>query len=519
MPSGDVEIESVDVVRLMLQFCSENGLNGTFKALQAESGVSLNTVPSVEGFTHDIKAGNWDRVLEALKHMSLPCARLFDLYEQIVIEMMELREVEVARRLLRDTEVMQKMSNEAVERYTRIQQLTKKQFFDVRDAYPEGGTKEKRRAVIAAGLCGEVTAVPASRLLTLLSHAVKWQKHQGVLPQVEKFDIFRGAAQKAADDHETFPTTLANTIKFGKDSTPECAAFSPSGEYFVTGSMDGFIEIWDVETGKVRKDLDFQRNEDFMSHDAAVLSMRFSADNEMLVTACQAGTVIVWKVSTGQLMRRFANAHSKGVTSVRFNKENGQVLTSSYDATARVHGIKSGKVAIKEYRGHTSYVNDACYSADEMRVLTASSDGSCRIWDAKSMETLIEVCPPHATLADAPPCYQVVPVPQSDLFLLCTHTPFVSLITLAGKVTAQLRSGKRENGEFVACTVSPKGQWVYCVGEDKLLYCFSRDSGTLEHTMQVSEKDVVGLAHHPYRNCVVSWGQDHTVKLWAVTKD
>jgi len=50
-----VEVQSEDVVKLMMQFCRENGLNSSLKALQAETNVQMNGVENVEALCTDIR--------------------------------------------------------------------------------------------------------------------------------------------------------------------------------------------------------------------------------------------------------------------------------------------------------------------------------------------------------------------------------------------------------------------------------------------------------------------------------
>ena len=52
-----------------------------------------------------------------------------------------------------------------------------------------------------------------------------------------------------------------------------------------------WAQVWDFLTGRLKKDLQFQADEQFMMHDTAVLALAFSRDSELLASGSQDGKI------------------------------------------------------------------------------------------------------------------------------------------------------------------------------------------------------------------------------------
>jgi WD40 repeat-containing protein SMU1 len=563
MSAPALQVESADVIRLIQQFLLDHQLHASLAALQTESQVTLNTVDSIDKFTADITAGKWESVLTATQRLTLPGDLAGELYSQIALELAEAKEFEAARGILR-SEPMAHRKRDAPERYLHVEHAIARAAasgaLDTHVAYGPSG-KDAKRKELAAALAECVQVVPPARLLSLLTQSLKYQQLQGLLPKGQRYDLLRGSApvESVQSAIESYPTKNSRVVKFATKSYPEVARFAPDGLVLASGSCDGYIELWDAQTGKLQLEYAYQAEDQLMSHDSAVLCLAFSLSMELLASASAKGDVKVWRLETGSCVRKFATAHSEGVTQIDFMRDGSSVLTSSFDGLLRLHGLKSGRT-LKEFRGHSSFVTGFAV-ADEIaatattpaageRLLSTSADGTIRVWDLKTADCLRVIRFSTGSGGPAPSLLGIqslhlggverfVIVERSGLLRIIdadgavlqtfqsTSTSSAAAPSLAELKAAAPTAGRKKatSGEqptqasdFVCATVSPKGKYLYAVTEECVLHCFEIGSiggGKLVHAIKLHKADTLGVTHHPHKSILASYSLDGSIKLWT----
>ena len=227
----------------------------------------------------------------------------------------------------------------------------------------EGGIAAERPAV---------STIPGYRVLVDEAHF----NIPGFEPLVEL--LSRAGYQVARNEQPFMPEGLkdADILLIGAPIPHDLSnsvAFSPDGRVLAYGGENRTIQLWNLETGKLEKEL---RDTDWVGR------VSFSPDGRTLASASADQSVKLWDTRTGRV-RAVLVGHAGPVRSVSFSPNGELVASSGDDQTVRLWEAGSGRL-LKTLGAHTSTVHDVAFSPDGVILATSGDDRMTRLWDVES---------------------------------------------------------------------------------------------------------------------------------------
>ncbi|MDZ7992280.1 MAG: eIF2A-related protein [Nostoc sp. EfeVER01] len=117
-------------------------------------------------------------------------------------------------------------------------------------------------------------------------------------------------------------------------------------------------------------------------HQDAVTSVAFSPDGQYIVSGSRDNKVRLWN-KQGKLIGEPFKGHENDVTSVAFSRDGQYIVSGSRDRTVRLWDNKGNPIG-EPFKGHENDVTSVAFSPDGQYIVSSSSDTTVRLWDIRN---------------------------------------------------------------------------------------------------------------------------------------
>lgn len=176
-----------------------------------------------------------------------------------------------------------------------------------------------------------------------------------------------------------FPEWRTNLLAFQSNALAWDAVVAThrDGALVAAGYLDGWLRLWDLQTGKERQA--------FETGQGPVRAVAFSdaPDRLFLATAGNDGAVKLWRplLAFGKRPEPIVlRGHADAVTSIAFSPDGRRIVSGGRDGTLRVWDTATGQETFA-FSAHADGVTCVAFSHDGHRVASAGGEGTVRIWD------------------------------------------------------------------------------------------------------------------------------------------
>ncbi|MDJ1184844.1 NB-ARC domain-containing protein [Roseofilum casamattae] len=230
-----------------------------------------------------------------------------------------------------------------------------------------------------------------------ICHAKTGELRKTLVPETDEFHGIVGTiawspdSQLMACSYQTKAISLWNfrtkqwTVLPGEVIWSWSLAFNPGPQFYdrpmlAAADRDGTIKIWDVQTERLVGILEGHQNK--------VYAIAFSPDGQYLVSGSDDRTVKVWQLSTQNCLQTLAE-HTEGIWSVAWSPDGKTIASGSVigfrGATIKLWDADTGQ-CLHTLTGHEHTVRSLVFTPNSQTLVSGSPDSTLRLWNASMGE-------------------------------------------------------------------------------------------------------------------------------------
>jgi len=221
-----------------------------------------------------------------------------------------------------------------------------------------------------------INSIPKSKQPSQAYSIVEYQKAANKDRSIPSGGTSRAIVNSSRNPYEDMkpdwhaPWKLMRVIS-GHLGWVRCMSIDPSNEWFVTGSADRTIKIWDLASGVLKLTL--------TGHINTVRGLAVSPRHPYLFSAGEDKKVLCWDLEYNKVIRHY-HGHLSGVYCLDMHPTLDVLVSGGRDSTARVWDMRT-KQNIFVLSGHNNTVGSVVCQASEPQIVTGSQDSTIRFWD------------------------------------------------------------------------------------------------------------------------------------------